>query len=199
MSGHDSILEVLQEDVKRAPSGHKAEQIAALMGKGYSTLMNELNGSIPGHKFGLLQLIPLMQATGSRRALDFLCGAMGCVCIRLPRSGRGHSTTERDAIDAVRQFGELMVVDVHGHVLGDVHQRLGPAQGQGLAFGGLHGLGEVLGALHVDAGAGVVEALEDGEHAFVGCTVAVDLAFDLVLKALFMGRKLVAALHVSSP
>lgn len=108
MSGHDSILEVLQEDVKRAPSGHKAEQIAALMGKGYSTLMNELNGSIPGHKFGLLQLIPLMQATGSRRALDFLCGAMGCVCIRLPRSGRGHSTTERDAIEAVRQFGELM-------------------------------------------------------------------------------------------
>lgn len=117
MSGHDSILEVLQEDVKRAPSGHKAEQIAALMGKGYSTLMNELNGSIPGHKFGLLQLIPLMQATGSTRPLDYLCGAMGCVCLSLPAGLRPLASAERDAIRAVREFGELMAT--LGDALGD--------------------------------------------------------------------------------
>lgn len=104
----DSLLDILREDVKRAPSARKAEQIAALLGKGYSTLMNELNGSIPGHKFGALQLIPLMVATGSTRALDYLAGAMGCVCIRLPRAGTAHPTTEQDAIGAVREFGELM-------------------------------------------------------------------------------------------
>lgn len=108
MTDHDSILEILLEDVKRAPSGRNAAQISALMGKGYSTLMNELNGSIAGHKFGLLHLIPLMQATGSTRGLDYLCGAMGCVCIRLPGAGSGLPNTERDAMEAVRQFGELI-------------------------------------------------------------------------------------------
>jgi hypothetical protein len=104
----DSLLDILREDVKRAPSGRKAERIAALLGKGYSTLMNELNGAIPGHKFGVLQLIPVMEATGSLRPLDYLAGAMGAVVVRLPGAGRGHPTTERDAVAAVREFGELM-------------------------------------------------------------------------------------------
>lgn len=104
----DSILDILREDVKRAPSGRKADQIAALLGKGYSTLMNEVNGAIEGHKFGVLHLIPLMEATGSTRALDYLAGAMGAVVIRLPRPGQGGATTERDAMTAVREFGSLM-------------------------------------------------------------------------------------------
>lgn len=109
LGANDSILEVLLEDVKYAPNGREAEEIARSTGKGYSTLMNELNPSLLTHKFGLLQLIPLMEATGSTRALDYLCGAMGCVCIRMPKSCTNHLTTERDAMEAVKQFGELMV------------------------------------------------------------------------------------------
>jgi len=124
----DSLLDILREDVKRAPSGRSAEQIAALLGKGYSTLLNELNGAIPGHKFGLMQLIPVMEATGSTRALDYLAGAMGAVVIRLPRPGQGHPTTERDAVAAVREFGELMAavgaaLD-DGHISPDERRRI---------------------------------------------------------------------------
>jgi len=104
----DSLLDILREDAKRAPSGRKADRIAELLGKGYSTLMNELNGSIPGHKFGVMHLIPFMEATGSLRPLDYLAGAMGAVVIRLPKAGQGGCTTERDAVAAVREFGELM-------------------------------------------------------------------------------------------
>jgi len=56
-----------------------------------------------------------------------------------------------------------MIVDVDGDVLGDVLQRLGPAQGQVLAFGLLHRIGEVLGALDVDLGALHLETLHDAE------------------------------------
>lgn len=104
----DSLLDILREDVKRAPNGRKADRIAELLGKGYSTLLNELNGSIPGHKFGAMHLIPLMEATGSLRPLDYLAGAMGAVVIRLPKAGQGGATTERDAVAAVREIGELM-------------------------------------------------------------------------------------------
>lgn len=124
----DSLLDILREDVKRAPSGRSAEQIAALLGKGYSTLLNELNGAIPGHKFGLMQLIPVMEATGSTRALDYLAGAMGAVVIRLPRPGQGHPTTERDAVAAVREFGELMAAVgaalEDGHINPDEQRRI---------------------------------------------------------------------------
>ena len=124
----DSLLDILREDVKRAPSGRSAEQIAALLGKGYSTLLNELNGALPGHKFGLMQLIPVMEGTGSTRALDYLAGAMGAVVIRLPRPGQGHPTTERDAVAAVREFGELMAavgaaLD-DGHISPDERRRI---------------------------------------------------------------------------
>ena len=104
----DSLLDILREDAKRAPSGRKADRIAELLGKGYSTLMNELNGSIPGHKFGVMHLIPFMEATGSIRPLDYLAGAMGAVVIRLPKAGQGGCTMERDAVATVREFGELM-------------------------------------------------------------------------------------------
>lgn len=149
----DSLLDILREDVKRAPSGRKAEAIAALLGKGYSTLMNELNGAIPGHKFGLMQLIPVMEATGSTRALDYLAGAMGAVVIRLPRPGHGHPTTERDAVAAVREFGELMAAV--GDALDD--GRITPEERQRITREGYEALQSIM---------ALVKRVEETGHAF---------------------------------
>ena len=48
---------------------------------------------------------------------------------------------------------QLVVIDVHRDVFGDVLQGLGPAQHQGLPLGLAHGLGEIFAPLDVDLGA----------------------------------------------
>ena len=55
-----------------------------------------------------------------------------------------------------------------------------------LTFGLLHGLGEVQGAFHVDAGLLAFKALQKGEHAGVGFAEAIFLAGDTVVEALFL-------------
>ena len=110
----------------------------------------------------------------------------------------------QDAVTAVAAGAaqqQLVVLHVHGDVLGDVHQSLGPAQHQGLAFGFLHGLGEVQGAFDVDAGLHAVEAFQHAEHALVGGAETVDLAFDLIEQALFLGGSAFAngLRHICSP
>jgi hypothetical protein len=73
-----------------------------------------------------------------------------------------------------------------GDVLGDVHQRFGPAQHQGLAFGGLHGLGEIQGTLNVNTRLLAFKALHQFEHAAVRRAELVFLAFNLIEQALFL-------------
>ena len=82
---------------------------------------------------------------------------------------------------------ELMVVDVDGHVLGDVLQRLGPAQGQVLAFGLLHRVGEVFGALDIDLGAQHLETFHDAEDPFPTLFVFGPLARHFFLESGLLG------------
>ena len=84
---------------------------------------------------------------------------------------------------------KLIGGDVHRDLFGHVLQSLGPAQGQKLAFRGLHGFGEVLGALHVHMGNGELVAFENLVHALTAG--AIDLLVD---DAIFLGREAGAAL-----
>ena len=81
---------------------------------------------------------------------------------------------------------QLTVFDFHGHVLGDVHERLGPAEHEGLPFGFLHGLGEVQGAFHVDDGGLSFKLGDEVEHAGMRVIVLVLFALLFVKDALFL-------------
>ena len=81
---------------------------------------------------------------------------------------------------------ELTVLNDHGDVLGDVHEGLGPAENEGLAFGFLHGLGEVQGALNVDVRSLTIELGDQFHHATMGVIVHVLFALLAVEDALFL-------------
>ena len=54
-----SIVAVLHELVKKAPSGLTASTIASLVGRDYQTLMSELSRQ-PAHKLGADLVLPLL-------------------------------------------------------------------------------------------------------------------------------------------
>ena len=90
---------------------------------------------------------------------------------------------------------KLPVLHFHGHVSGDVHEGLGPAQIQGLTFGFLHGLGEEQGAVRVDDGGHAVEGFQNVEKSLMLCAVGIVLARGLVLKNFFLSGKSAATAH----
>ena len=96
----------------------------------------------------------------------------------------------QDAVTAVLSGGaaeeELTVLNDDGDVLGDVHEGLGPAEHEGLAFGFLHGLGEVQGALNVDVRGLTIELGDQLHHAAVRVIVHVLLALLTVEDTLFL-------------
>ena len=81
---------------------------------------------------------------------------------------------------------ELTVLNDHGDVLSDVHEGLGPAQHEGLAFGFLHGLSEVQSAFNVDVRGLTIELGDQFHHATVGVIVLVFLTLLTVEDALFL-------------
>lgn len=103
----DLLSEVLHEDVLDAPSGRKPKEIASAVGKAYVTLMNELKGQ-PGHKVSADLVLPLMLQTGSKRGLHFLAASMDSVVIDLPRVGKGEDPLSRQAIQTVKEVGDVM-------------------------------------------------------------------------------------------
>jgi len=103
----DDLQDVLHSLVKRAPNGKPAKTIAAECGKTYTTFMNELSGQ-PGFKVGVEMLLPIMNASGSDRPLEFLAGMRGGVFFKLPNAPAGLSRSEQQALKAVKEFGDLM-------------------------------------------------------------------------------------------
>lgn len=112
---HESLTEVLRADIKRAPSGKSASLIAELLGKPYTTLMNELNPEQPGAKFGAELLLPVMELTDSDEPLHYLAKRRGGVFIKLSKAGA--SMGERQLIRTVKEFGEF--ASVTGEALED--------------------------------------------------------------------------------
>lgn len=115
---YGSLLDLLHDLVKHAPSGLTAEQVAERLGKAYPTLMNELNSAVDTHKFGLQQLIPLMEIVHSDLPVHYIAGARRGVFVKLPKGCRSDARTERQAMVCVKEFGELM---------GEVHDALNAA------------------------------------------------------------------------
>jgi hypothetical protein len=78
-----------------------------------------------------------------------------------------------------------------GHVLGDVHHGLGPAQDQRLALGLTHGLGEVLATFNVDHRSQSLDPIQNLKGALMAfiLTVFIFDPLNLVLNQLLLGRK----------
>ena len=98
-------------------------------------------------------------------------------------------------VGAQTAHDELGIFDIDGHLLGHVHQGLGPAQGQVLAFRLLHGFGEIAGALDVDIGRSAVKGLQHVDDAGVVLAEPVGLAFGSFADPRFLLTFTAAAIH----
>ena len=104
---YPSLTAVLQISVKRAPNGLSSEQIADRVERRYPTLMSELSGQA-GHKLGADLVLPIMEASGSTDALDFLCREMGGTFVRLPLVDTPVAEASQQTIAAMHDFAELL-------------------------------------------------------------------------------------------
>lgn len=102
----ESLVSILHRDVKEAPSGLTAKQIAAAVGRDYQTLMSELSRQ-PNHKLGANLVLPLMKLTGSMEGLKYLAAGMNAVCVVMP-SQEGNHPVHRQCLSTVDEFGQLM-------------------------------------------------------------------------------------------
>lgn len=102
-----SLTAVLHEDFKNPPSGLPGYTIAELLPRNYHTLMSEL-GRQPGHKLGADLVLPLMQKTGSIRALEFLAREMGGEFVPLPGKALGMRRATNQCIVTIKAFADLM-------------------------------------------------------------------------------------------
>lgn len=104
------LLDVLREDVKNAPSGMSAEKIAEHVGKSYSTLMNELNDTIPSHKLGLLHALKVIELADSEGARNQVACMLGGMFVRLPEVDAEEVESQKQALKAVEEFGDIITV-----------------------------------------------------------------------------------------
>ena len=107
MSEYPSLTAVLQVAAKRAPNGMSVEQIADLVGRRYTTLLNEL-AQQPGHKLGADLVLPLMDATGSLKPMHFMARQMGGTFVRLPLVDTPVAEASQQTIAAMHDFAELL-------------------------------------------------------------------------------------------
>lgn len=105
-----SLTAVLHEDFKNPPSGLTGYTIADLIDKNYQTLMSELSRQ-QGHKLGADLVLPLMQKTGSTRALDFLAREMGGVFVPVPDPAQNPfciaNTLVSTLASSIKEFGDF--------------------------------------------------------------------------------------------
>ncbi|MGE4293876.1 MAG: phage regulatory CII family protein [Desulfovibrio sp.] len=104
----DSLVQVLHHVAHNAPNRRKFGEIAALMGKPYSTLANELNDSVELNKFGADHLELLMELADSDEPVLYLARRRNLACIKLPKAGPGAGASCREALKAVKEMGDVM-------------------------------------------------------------------------------------------
>lgn len=102
---YPSLTAVVHQDVKNAPSGKTAREIAHLLGIKYNTLMSELSLQ-QGHKLGADMLLPLMHLTHSDSALHVMARNMGGMFICMPKSAEG-TLLAQTALQSVKEFGDF--------------------------------------------------------------------------------------------
>lgn len=76
-----------------------AKQVAADIGKPYSTLMRELAPWDEGAKLGIETLIPLMRSTGDTRPLQYLAAHMGFRLVSLDDVRPNRATLAEECLE----------------------------------------------------------------------------------------------------
>lgn len=77
-----TLTQVLKRTLEE--SGLPAKLVAQQLGMPYSTLMNQLNDSIPNAVFRANDLVRFMRVVGSNKPIDWLAGQMGMYARTLP-------------------------------------------------------------------------------------------------------------------
>ncbi len=74
-----ALIGIVQDVVLHGPQ--RAEDVAAAIGKPYSTLMRELNPFDSGAKLGAETLLAIVRVTGNTAPLEFLAREAGCLLL----------------------------------------------------------------------------------------------------------------------
>lgn len=104
---YPSVTAVVREVVKHAGNGVPAKQVADTVGLPYQTFMAQL-GRRSGHKLDADLLLPLMQITDCCAPLELMAVEMGGVFVPLPDARHPVWTVQRQCMDSVKRFGDLM-------------------------------------------------------------------------------------------
>ena len=104
----ECLEDLLHHVAHKAPSKKSFAQIAELMGKPYSTLASELNSGVETHKFGVSELLLLMELANSDDPVHFLAARRDGIFVKLPKAKNGR-VNEQASIKAIKEFSEMMV------------------------------------------------------------------------------------------
>ncbi|BDQ36328.1 transcriptional regulator [Pseudodesulfovibrio nedwellii] len=92
MTASENMLDVIESMIDE--SGKPRKQIAADIGKPYTTLMRELNQDDPLAKFGVMDLIPIMRACDGVQPLELLAARFGYRLVHEEAHPDGRDMTE---------------------------------------------------------------------------------------------------------
>lgn len=102
-----TLMELAQDTVLKSKHGPAA--IAEYLGKGPSTLYNELNphpADNRTHKLGLLDWLQILRLTGDHRSLHKVCGELGHVAVAVPNGSLRKSDWLKMQASDAKEHGE---------------------------------------------------------------------------------------------
>ena len=102
-----TLLEIVQDTVLKSRQG--VAGIAEEIGKGQSTLYNELNPNHEenrNHKLGLMDWVRIMRLTGDHRSLHKICAELGHVAVTIPARSVKHGDWLKMQAKDAKEHGE---------------------------------------------------------------------------------------------
>jgi hypothetical protein len=94
-----------------AAQRHGVKRLAAHIGRGYQTLLNELNPDYVTHKLGADLILPIMHTTDDNSPLDWLARERGGVFVNLrgvaERLGDAPGAVAMQCVAATKEFGDV--------------------------------------------------------------------------------------------
>lgn len=103
-----TLFELLQEAAQGYQHGG-LRGMAEELGKGYSTLANELNpNNIERHKLGLQDAIRIMELTGDLRPLERISSRLGQVMVNIPADLPDQTDALKSLAEMAKESGEAI-------------------------------------------------------------------------------------------
>lgn len=117
---YPSLVAVVHQMVKNAPSGLTTADVAEFAGYAkYNTLMSEVSRQ-PGHKLGADMVLPLMDVCECDAPVSFLARERGGVFLKLQQPAESGGELVESLASTVKEFGDYVSAAAERIADGDV-------------------------------------------------------------------------------